>query len=137
MVYGADSGCYDSFLTNGLNIAARDRLTDAAVARLLSVSKRTLLRWFDTAAFVTARGHYGTSGRDILTMPGLVSLDFAVFKNFPVAENKVIQLRWENYNFTNTPPLNPPTVEISSGLFGRITSAGLGREMQFGLRFEF
>ena len=28
-----------------VNVAARDRLTDAAVARLLSVSKRTLLRW--------------------------------------------------------------------------------------------
>jgi hypothetical protein len=28
-----------------VNFAARDRLTDAAVARLLSVSKRTLLRW--------------------------------------------------------------------------------------------
>jgi len=28
-----------------LDLAARDRLTDAAVARLLSVSKRTLLRW--------------------------------------------------------------------------------------------
>jgi DNA-binding transcriptional MerR regulator len=27
------------------NFVARDRLTDAAVARLLSVSKRTLLRW--------------------------------------------------------------------------------------------
>ena len=27
------------------NLASRDRLTDAAVARLLSVSKRTLLRW--------------------------------------------------------------------------------------------
>jgi DNA-binding transcriptional MerR regulator len=27
------------------NLAARDRLTDAAMARLLSVSKRTLLRW--------------------------------------------------------------------------------------------
>jgi len=27
------------------NLSARDRLTDAAVARLLSVSKRTLLRW--------------------------------------------------------------------------------------------
>jgi hypothetical protein len=26
-------------------LTARDRLTDAAVARLLSVSKRTLLRW--------------------------------------------------------------------------------------------
>ena len=29
----------------GANFAARDRLSDAAVARLLSVSKRTLLRW--------------------------------------------------------------------------------------------
>lgn len=27
------------------NYVSRDRLTDAAVARLLSVSKRTLLRW--------------------------------------------------------------------------------------------
>src|ERR1041384_3890145 len=27
------------------NVGARDRLTDAAVARLLSVSKRTILRW--------------------------------------------------------------------------------------------
>jgi hypothetical protein len=38
--------CYDP--ANRLmtqDFAARDRLTDAAVARLLSVSKRTLLRW--------------------------------------------------------------------------------------------
>jgi hypothetical protein len=28
-----------------VDLAARDRLNDAAVARLLSVSKRTLLRW--------------------------------------------------------------------------------------------
>lgn len=27
------------------DMSARDRLTDAAVARLLSISKRTLLRW--------------------------------------------------------------------------------------------
>jgi hypothetical protein len=54
-----------------------------------------------------------------------------------VTENKIIQFRWENYNFTNTPPFNPPTLEISSGNFGRITGAGLGREMQFALRFEF
>ena len=84
-----------------------------------------------------ARGHYGNSGRNILVAPGLTSLDFAVFKNFPIGEHKEIQFRSENYNFTNTPPFNPPTLEISSGLFGRVTSAGLGREMQFGLRFQF
>jgi hypothetical protein len=110
-----------------------DRIADGR----LSADERTLQRWFDTSAFLLARGHYGTSGRNILTAPGLVNLDFAVFKSFPISEGKAIQFRWENYNFTNTPPFNPPTLEISSGNFGRITSAGLGREMQFALRFEF
>jgi hypothetical protein len=110
-----------------------DRIADGR----LSSDERTLQRWFDTSAFATARGHYGNSGRNILTAPGLVNMDFAVFKNFPITETKSIQFRWENYNFTNTPPFNPPTLEISSGNFGRITSAGLGREMQFALRFEF
>ena len=100
-------------------------------------SERTLTRWFDTAAFSTARGHYGNSGRNILTAPGLVNLDFAVFKNFVLTESKDIQLRFESYNFTNTPAFNPPTLEISSGNFGRVTSAGLGREMQIALRFQF
>jgi hypothetical protein len=110
-----------------------DRIADGR----LSSDQRTIERWFDTAAFVTARGHYGNSGRNILSAPGLANLDFAVFKNFPITESKSVQFRWETYNFTNTPPFNPPTLEISSGNFGRITSAGLGREMQFALRFEF
>ncbi len=110
-----------------------DRLSDGR----LSGDERTLQRWFDTSAFAVARGHYGNSGRNILTAPGLANLDFAVFKNFPITETKSIQFRWENYNFTNTPSFNPPTLQISSGNFGRITSAGFGREMQFALRFEF
>ncbi|MFN0170438.1 MAG: carboxypeptidase regulatory-like domain-containing protein [Bryobacteraceae bacterium] len=110
-----------------------DRIADGR----LDESQRSLQRWFNTSAFVTARGHYGNSGRNILTAPGLFNLDFAVFKNFPITETKSIQFRWENYNFTNTPPFDPPTLEISSGNFGRVTSAGLGREMQFALRFQF
>ena len=110
-----------------------DRLADGN----LDSSQRTLQRWLDTSAFLLARGHYGNSGRNVLFAPGLANLDFAVFKNFPIGEHKEIQFRWESYNFTNTPAFNPPTLEISSGNFGRITSAGLGREMQFGLRFQF
>ncbi len=110
-----------------------DRIADGR----LPGDERSLQRWFDTSAFMLARGHYGNSGRNILTAPGLVNLDFAVFKNFPITESRNIQFRWESYNFTNTPPFDPPTLEISSGNFGRITSAGLGREMQFALRFEF
>lgn len=110
-----------------------DRIADGR----LSGDQRTINRWFDTKAFVLARGHYGNSGRNILTVPALVNIDFAVFKNFRITESKQIQFRWENYNFTNTPPFDPPQRDIGSGNFGRITTAGLAREMQLALRFEF
>ncbi len=110
-----------------------DRLRDGR----LDSGERTLNRFFDISAFSLARGAYGNSGRNVLPSPGLVNVDFAVFKNFNISEKKEIQFRWESYNFSNTPPFNPPTLEISSGNFGRITSAGTGREMQFALRFQF
>jgi hypothetical protein len=110
-----------------------DRLKDGN----LPASERTLQRWFDTSAFALAIGHYGSSGRNILTAPGLTSLDFSLFKNFRLTESKNVQLRWEMYNVTNTPPFNPPNRSIGTGTFGQITSAGLPREMQFGLRLEF
>jgi Carboxypeptidase regulatory-like domain len=103
----------------------------------LSSDQRTLQRWFDTSAFKIAVGHYGTSGRNILSAPGLTNLDFSLFKNFRVSESKRFQFRWETYNATNTPSFNAPGVTIGTGTFGQVTSAGLGRVMQFGLRFEF
>ncbi len=114
-----------------------DRIRDGR----LSGSERTLDRWFDTTAFVQVRdpaaNRYGNSGRNILTAPGLVSLDFSIFKNFLLTERKNLQFRWEMYNAANTPPFNPPGLAINTGNFGRITSAGAGREMQVGLRLEF
>ncbi|HZO52067.1 MAG TPA: TonB-dependent receptor, partial [Bryobacteraceae bacterium] len=110
-----------------------DRIADGN----LPGDQRSLRRWFDTAAFALATGHYGTSGRNVLTAPGLASLDFSLFKNFRIAESKNLQFRWEMYNATNTPSFNPPGLGIGTGTFGQITSAGLPREMQFGLRFEF
>jgi hypothetical protein len=110
-----------------------DRVADGR----LSGSERSLSRWFDTSAFRLALGRYGNSGRNVLTAPGLVNLDFSLFKNFRITESKNLQFRWESYNFTNTPPFNPPGLGIGTGTFGVITSAGLGRQMQFGLRLQF
>jgi hypothetical protein len=103
----------------------------------LPSDQRSLQRWFDTSAFKIATGHYGTSGRNILTAPGLTNLDFSLFKNIHVTEDKRFQFRWEMYNATNTPPFNFPGLTIGTGTFGQVTSAGLGRVMQFGLRYEF
>jgi hypothetical protein len=60
-----------------------------------------------------------------------------LFKNIRVTEEKRFQFRWEMYNATNTPPFNFPGLTIGTGTFGQVTSAGLGRVMQFGLRYEF
>lgn len=112
----------------------------------LSGGQRTLERWFDTSAFVFAspanrillgKGLYGDTGRSILEEPGRTSLDFSIFKNIAVAEGHTIQVRWEMYNATNTPPFLTPQLNIQSGNFGRITSALESREMQMGLRWQF
>ena len=112
----------------------------------LSGGARTLDRWFDTDAFVLAtpesrvmlgKGLYGDSGRSILEEPGRTALDFSIFKNVDVSERHSIQLRWEMYNATNTPPFLTPQLYILSGNFGRVTSALESREMQMGLRWIF
>jgi len=110
-----------------------DRIADGN----LTGNERSLSRWFDTSAFRLATGHYGSSGRNVLSAPGLTSLDFSLFKNFRISESKNVQFRWEMYNATNTPPFNPPGLGIGTGNFGVVTSAGLPREMQFGLRLSF
>ncbi len=113
----------------------------------LSGSERTLDRWFDTSAFAFAspesrialgRSLYGDTGRSILEEPGRAGLDFSIFKNIVFSEEgHTIQLRWEMYNATNTPPFLTPQLNIQSGNYGRITSALAGREMQLGLRWQF
>jgi hypothetical protein len=113
------------------------RRPDRLRSGFLPSSQQNLQHWFDTSAFQLAIGHYGNEGRNILTAPGLTNLDFSLFKNFKVTEQERFQLRWEMYNASNTPPFNPPDRTLGSGTFGQVTSAGLGRVMQFGLRFEF
>ena len=121
-----------------------DRIADGN----LSGGSRTLDRWFDTDAFRLAEGHYGTSGRSVIEEPGRTSLDFSIFKNIDIAEGHRIQLRWEMYNATNTPPFLTPnlgcnTIDRSdgtpkcAGTFGQVTSALEAREMQLGLRWQF
>ncbi len=97
----------------------------------------TTQEWFNTSDFVVARGHYGNEGRNILSAPGLVNLDCSLFKNFKLTETKRIQFRWEAYNVSNTPPLNPPDATLGDGTFGQVLSAGNGRIMQVALRYEF
>jgi hypothetical protein len=105
---------------------------------LLSGDERTLQRFFNTSAFVANDPFtYGNAGRNILFEPGLVNWDFAVFKKFAITERVTMQLRYESFNFSNTPSFDAPEAELGNDLFGMITSAGRPRNLQFGLKFIF
>jgi hypothetical protein len=106
--------------------------------------------FFDPLAFrsVTER-RFGNSGRNILRGPGLVNLDFGLFRDFSLGERVKMQLRSEVFNFTNTPHFNNPGANVSSmtlntdgairalGGYTEVTSArGDERQFRFALRFS-
>lgn len=101
----------------------------------------TIYRWFDATAFsVPAAYTYGNCGRNILTGPGLRNWDFGLIKNFDLSrlrEQLRVQFRAEFFNFTNTPAFDLPAGNIQTATVGRILSAGLPREVQFGLKLMF
>ncbi len=95
--------------------------------------------WFDPAAFAApSAGRFGTAGRNILAGPGFVNLDFSAMKKFAIKESKILELRAESFNFTNTPHFDNPSGDFSGSTFGRVTSAQQDqRQFQLGVKFIF
>jgi hypothetical protein len=55
---------------------------------------------------------YGNAGRNTLIGPGLIALDFSLFKTIPlkkISESSDLQFRMECFNCTNRVNLSPPT----------------------------
>jgi hypothetical protein len=91
----------------------------------------------------------GNAGRNILTAPGLINMDFAVFKNNHIrriSESFNIQFRAEMFNILNranfAPPVLPDQTDIFNGDGSLNESAGQlkstvtdAREIQFGIKF--
>jgi hypothetical protein len=95
-------------------------------------------RFFDTSMFSRpALGTFGTSGRNILTGPGLANFDAGLFKQFRIDESRRFELRWEVFNMLNHANFLNPTASFSSTNFGRILSARDPRIMQLAAKFYF
>jgi Carboxypeptidase regulatory-like domain/TonB dependent receptor len=90
----------------------------------------------------------GNAGRNIMTAPGLINVDFAVFKNNHIrriSETFNVQFRAEMFNILNranfAPPVLPDQTDIFNGDGTLNDSAGQlkstvteAREVQFGLK---
>ncbi|HWB83553.1 MAG TPA: hypothetical protein VG675_05410 [Bryobacteraceae bacterium] len=69
--------------------------------------------------------------------PGQFNFDAAVSRIFAINERWRIEARGEGFNVINHTNFNNPTANISSSNFGRITSAGSPRILQFALKLHF
>ncbi|MCI0723931.1 MAG: TonB-dependent receptor [Acidobacteria bacterium] len=101
-------------------------------------SERTVERYFNTAAFtLPAPFTFGDVGRHTLSDPGLIGVDASLLRNFNIAERHRIQFRAEFFNLPNHPNFGRPGNTVGTSAFGRISSAGDPRQMQFALKYIF
>jgi hypothetical protein len=99
---------------------------------------RSVDRWFNTSAFSPAPAFtIGSSSRNPVRGPGYRNLDLAVMRRVPLSGGRVLELRGEAFNVTNTPPFQAPNTTVGSAAFGTITSAGDPRVVQLAMKFLF
>jgi hypothetical protein len=55
----------------------------------------------------------------------------------PVTGAQALELRFEAFNVTNTPPLGAPNGTYGSAAFGTITTAGDPRVIQVAIKYLF
>ncbi len=102
------------------------------------VSNPTPQQWFNTAAFAApAAFTFGNAGWDVLRTARVVRFDMSVFRNIPIRERVVAQLRVEAYNVFNTATYNAPTAELTNANFGKVLSAMASRSLIIGARINF
>jgi hypothetical protein len=96
-------------------------------------------QWFNPAAFVVAPlGQFGNAGKGIIRGPHTLDLDFALHKNFRLAERFSLQVRGEVFNAANHPNFAGPNSYIntpSAGTIGATTTNS--RQMQLGMKLSF
>lgn len=103
-------------------------------------------QYFNPNAFeVPPNGTYGNVGRDVLTGPGLTTVDFSALKNTAITERVSLQFRAEFFNILNHTNFNTPNpVVFTAATGGPVSTAGVitststtSRQIQFGLKLLF
>ncbi|HMT06633.1 MAG TPA: carboxypeptidase regulatory-like domain-containing protein [Pyrinomonadaceae bacterium] len=112
-----------------------------------SLANPSTAMWFNIFAFaqnpiVTGVATEGTSSRNFLTGPAFTVVDMAASRDFRFGERYRLRLRVEGTNIFNLVNYDQPNSTVpanvaTSTTFGRITSAGAMRKLQFGFRFTF
>ena len=103
-----------------------------------TLSNPTPNQWFNTQAFALPPfGTFGNAGRNILTGPGLQTINVSLVKNTHLSERANLQFRAEAFNLLNHTNLDLPNIFFGTPAFGSIQSAESPRRLQFGAKILF
>ena len=119
----------------------RPNLVHAATA---DCGRGHLVGCIDATAFTVANLYpiaptnfaYGNAGRNLLYGPGAETVNFSVFKNFPIKERLKFQLRFETFALFNHTNFGNPSSTINTSSFGNITGASGNRNIQIGAKLQ-
>ena len=70
--------------------------------------------------------HFGNSGRNNFSGPGLGNVDFSIFRKFSFTEKVNLEFRAESTNTTNSPAFANPNTTLGDANFGRLTGTLAG-----------
>jgi hypothetical protein len=94
--------------------------------------------WFNTSCFTDPPLYtFGNTGTNTIRAPSLSNFDLSLYKLFSITESKHLEFRTEFFNAFNKPNFGAPGLDFGTGDFGVISTSLPGREIQFGLRFDF
>ncbi len=101
--------------------------------------QRTTSQFFNTAAFsIPLPGKFGDAARNSIPGPGTNLLNLSLRKTFRLDDNnRRLDLSWQVSNVLNHPNWAGVGTVVNALNFGRVTSAGAMRAMQFYLRISF
>ena len=98
----------------------------------------TPTEWFNTSAFaLPAQDTFGTAGRNIVTGPGLTSVDLSMQRTLALSDSVKLVLRVDAYNALNHPNFDLPGRIFGAANFGTITSAEDARQFQIAAKLVF
>jgi len=84
-----------------------------------------------------APGMIGTLGRQYFEGPGRLGFDLNLLKTVMISETKNLVIRMDALNVLNHPQFGNPSVATNNTNFGRIITAGPGRQFTLNARFNF
>lgn len=103
------------------------------------IDNPTPSQFFNPAAFrIPEAGRFGTSGRNVITGPGMQNVDLALVRSFRASDATRVQFRLDAYNAFNHPNfVAPPSLQnlADSQDFGALFIARSARILQIGLKF--